>query len=386
VIDEASTAFDTIFGGRPTACGLAPGRVEILGNHTDYNGGCVLTAAIDRHIVVVGRPRSGDEACVHSLAMDAGSRFSVRAPARDPAAAWADYVKGVIALLLETGVEVPAFEAVIASDLPVGSGLSSSAALEAATAHFLGVLTPLTIEPTELALLLQRAENEFVGVRCGILDQFSAIHGRADHVLFLDCATLDHEKLNLGDSPPAIVLCDTQTPRSLAGGPYNTRRAECEQAVRLLGKALGRPINGLCEVTAEELRRVEAGLPENLGNRTRHVIEENQRVLQARDALRAGRSSDLGRLMRASHESSRVNFENSTEDLDRLCRIAADQPGCIGSRLCGAGWGGCTVNLVAPAAVEGFRSAIASGFQAETGRAPVIHVCRAADGARTVAL
>lgn len=386
MIDEAVAAFERIFGRRPTACGVAPGRVEILGNHTDYNGGCVLTAAIDRSVAVAGRACAGEEARVHSLFMDSAASFSVRRPARDPDVAWVDYVKGVVTVLRQTGPDLPAFEAVIAADLPVASGLSSSAALEAATARFIGALTPLEVDPCELAVLLQRAENEFVGVRCGILDQFSSIHGLAGHAIFLDCATLEHERLSMGPDPPAIVLCDSGVPRSLAAGLYNARRQECEQTARLLGELLGRPVHHLCEVTADEFREVASRLPQDPQRRGRHVIEENQRVRQARDALRAGRIADLGRLMHASHESSRVNFQNSTDELDLLCQIAAQQPGCIGSRLCGAGWGGCTVNLVAPPAVGDFGAAIASGFEPATGRPPIIHVCQAADAARTIPL
>jgi galactokinase len=399
VVAAAVAAFERIFGARPTACGIGPGRVEILGNHTDYNGGCVLTAAIDRRIVMAGRACPGDVTSIHSLAMGSTAGFSARQPVRDPDVPWADYVKGVIAVLRDAGAEVPAFEAVIADDLPMGSGLGSSAALETATAHLIGALTGrgrsaslptsfagVELQPTELARLLQRAEDEFVGVHCGILDQFSSIHGSADQVIFLDCATLEHELIALGERAPAIVLCDTRAPRSLAAGRYNVRRGECERAARLLGESLGRPVDYLCEVTADELRTVDSRLPGALRLRVRHVIEENARVHQARNAIRAGRVEDLGRLMGASHESSRTNFQNSTTELDLLCRIAAEQPGCLGSRLCGAGWGGNTVNLVVPEAVESFRSVVAAAFQRATGREPAIHLCRAADGARSLRL
>jgi galactokinase len=384
IVDQAVAAFQHIFGQRPATCGIGPGRVEILGNHTDYNGGCVLTAAIDRAVVVVGRPCTGDQARVHSEALKATARFSIREPARDPGSGWADYVKGVVVMLQQAGVVVPAFEAVVSSDLPLAAGLSSSAALETATAQFLGCMTRIEIGSKDLALLLQRAENEFVGVRCGILDQFSSIHGRADHLLFLDCATLEHELLPLGDRPPAIVLCDSQTPRSLATGHYNARRAECEQAAAKLAELLQRPVDRLCSVTEPELAGVESRLPDLARRRARHVLGENERVLRARSALRDHRLAELGRLMAQSQESSRVNFENSTDDLDVLCRIASEQPGCLGSRLCGAGWGGNTVNLVAPAAVEAFESMVAAEFEKASGRPPIVHVCRAADGARAV--
>ncbi len=399
VVAAAVAGFERIFGARPTACGVGPGRVEILGNHTDYNGGCVLSAAIDRCIAMAGRPCPGDVTSVHSLAMDSTASLSARQLVRDPDVPWADYVKGVITVLGEAGAAVPAFEAVIASDLPMGSGLGSSAALETASAHLIGAMTGggspgsvpivfagIELQPVELARLLQRAEDEFVGVHCGILDQFSSIHGAADQVVFLDCATLEHELIPLGERAPAIVLCDTRAPRSLVAGQYNVRREECERAAGLLGESLGRPVDYLCEVTADELRAVESRLPVAVRLRVRHVIEENARVHQARNALRAGRIEDLGRLMGASQESSRTNFQNSTTELDLLCRIAAEQPGCLGSRLCGAGWGGNTVNLVVPEAVASFGGAVATAFQTATGKEPAIHLCRAADGARSLRL
>ena len=385
-IEEAVAAFQRVFSGRPAACGIGPGRVEILGNHTDYNGGCVLTAAINRAVVVAGRPCAGDEAHVHSVALDSTARFSIREPVRDAAAAWADYVKAVVVVLQRAGVPVPAFEAVVAGNLPMAAGLGSSAALETAAAQLIGSFTHLGLGPTDLAVLLQRAENEFVQVRCGILDQFSSIYGRTDHLILLDCPTLDHHLFAMGERAPVIVLCNSQTPRSLTAGEYNVRRRECEQAAMILSDLLHCPVDRLCAVTGEEFRRVESGLPDVLRRRARHVIGENERVLQARDALGRGRVTELGLLMARSQESSRIDFENSSDDLDLLCRIASEQPGCLGSRLCGAGWGGHTVNLVTAEAVDAFSGAITSEFQKATGRTPPIHLCRAAGGARSLRL
>ena len=285
--DEAVAAFRRVFGAAAEACGIGPGRVELLGNHTDYNGGCVLTAAIDRQVVVAGRRRSGRTVTVHSVAMNQTAAFDLGRPGRTPDAPWLIYVQAVVRALAEAGAAVPAFEAVITSDLPVGSGLSSSAALECATARLIECFTRIGLDSTALARLLQRAENEFVGVRCGILDQFSSLHGRAGTAIFLDCAALEYEHVPLGERAPSIVLCDSHTPRSLADGRYNERRSECEQAVALLSEALGRPVEMLCQVSLAEFETVASALPDVPAKRARHVIEEHDRVLRARDALGA---------------------------------------------------------------------------------------------------
>jgi len=380
-VHQAVAEYERIFGARPEACGVSPGRVEILGNHTDYNGGCVLTAAIDRYLAVVGSACAGEIARVHSIHRNETAEFSVRQPEPRTPRSWIDYVQGVVTVLRPPGRALPAFQAVIAGDLPVGAGLSSSAALDVATAELLRCLASIELPSWELAGLLLRADNEFVGVPCGILDQFSCIHGRADHLMHLDCASLKHELLSLGEHAPAIVLCDPRQPRSLAAGQYSDRRVECETAAKLLAGLLGRPVVHLCEVSCAELATVESKLPEVLVRRARHIIGEHERVGRARSALHAGRWTDLGGLFAASQESSRVNFENSTPELDLLCRLASAQPSCLGARLCGGGWGGHTINLVVSDAVESFRTAMMEGFHEQTGRPLLVHVCRAADGA-----
>jgi len=382
--DEARAAFQGVFGGTARACGIGPGRVELLGNHTDYNGGRVLTAAIDRAVVVAGGPRAGRRARVHSLVMGETAEFDLAQPQPHPTSTWVHYVQGVVAALRDNGADVPAFDALVAGNLPLESGLSSSAALATATAMFAGALCSWDAEPARLAGMLQRAENEFVGVRCGILDPFSSLAGRADAVICLDCATLDCQWLPLGERAPVIVLCDSGTPRSLAAAAYNQRRAECEQAAGMLADLLGRSVRHLCEVLPEELDAVASRLPAPLDRRARHVITENARVEVARAALQTGQAAELGRLMIASHASSRADFENSTDRLDRLQQAALGVPGCLGSRLCGAGWGGSTVSLVLPDAVERFAAAIEEMWRAEEGVAtpPAVLVCRASAGAR----
>ncbi|MFH0980379.1 MAG: hypothetical protein V2A79_02430, partial [Planctomycetota bacterium] len=315
------------------------------------------------------------------------------------------------AVLRQAGVAVGGMEVVVTGDVPLGAGLGSSAALETAVAMLILRFHPHSLDTLELAKLLQRGENQFTGVRCGLLDQFSVLHGREDRVIFLHCGTDAHETLILGRSVPAIIICNSGVSRALGqDAPYNLRRAECEQAAMLLGRLLGRPVRRLCEISSAELATVTSGshpacgtgfpagrnnqleglsygnakrraepalLPEVLLSRARHVIEEHERVLAARDLLRRGMAHRLGPLLAQSHESSRALFENSCVALDRLCTAAAHQPGCLGTRLCGAGWGGCTVTLVAPDAVDAFLK----GMSAVAG-ASRIEVCYASDGAR----
>ena len=371
-----------MYGTRPAACGIAPGRVEVLGNHTDYNGGAVLTAAIDRYMVAVGRPTAERRVRVHSLNLRASGEIPLDDTAPDPRPSWTSYIKSVFAVLAGAGMRTGGMEIVDASDIPVGAGLSSSAAIEAAVARLVLQVYGGTVEPMALAKLLQRGENEYAGVQCGLLDQFSSIHGRADCVLFLDCTTCEHEALPLGPRAPAIVVIDSRVSRKLGrDAPYNFRRGECEEAFACLRRELSRPLTGLCQASMEELDQFAGRIPEPALSRARHVVGEHERVLAAREALAQGDVERLGALMGQSHASSRAYFENSCDALDRLCELAADQPGFLGGRLCGAGWGGCTVNFVAPGDVESFVEGMNRAVAAWPGPRPQVHVCYASDGA-----
>lgn len=384
LIERAVDVFSTRFGGRPTACGMAPGRVEILGNHTDYNKGCVLTAAIDRHVVAVGRPINDNIVRARSLTFDTPVEFHLDQPPPKPDASWDNYVKSVFAVLRSVGAPVGGVELIIASDVPPGAGLASSAALEAAVAMLVLELYPYSIESLELAALLQRGEHEFTGVQCGLLDQFSSLHGRSDCVIFLDCASLHHEALSLEPRPPAIVICDSGVRRQLGrDAPYNIRRRECEAARQQFSRLLGRALSGLCDVSPAELLEIGSEIPEPILSRARHVIGEHERVIAACDHLRAGQTDRLGALMIESHKSSQKHFDNSCAALDRLCDTAAGRPGYLGGRLCGAGWGGCTVNLVASAAVDDFLDGMRRSLESRPDHAvPELYVCHASDAAR----
>jgi galactokinase len=390
----ALEAFAGAFGGTPTALGRAPGRVELLGNHTDYNGGLVLAAAIDRFTVVVGRAIKGREAKVQSSNFGEVETFEIDSlQPGQPSESWGRYVRGVTWIMNQwPGPLSDGFEVALKGDVPIGAGLSSSASLQAAFAIFLVAsgLTRLSIEflrdfelhRMELAHALRRSENEYVGVASGLLDQFSTLFGRAGHAFVLDCRSLDYEILPLGDPSPAIVVCDSKTSRRLADGQYNRRRAECERVVEhFQKKRQERSINQLRDITLDELRDEWSTLDPVGRLRARHVLTENDRVVAGVKALRSSDLIAFGALMSASHASSRDDFENSSPALDALFEAAEESPGFLGGKLSGAGWAGCTVNLVRTEDAEAFADSIKTGYDRRTGLIPDVHICHAADGA-----
>ena len=378
LVDQASQAFIKQFGSRPTAAALAPGRVEIMGNHTDYNGGYVLPAALDKSTAVVGSPVSGDTITLYAMDFGREAVFSASSPTHDPKNSWASYVLGVVQQLQRVEVPISGFRAVLHSDVPGGAGLSSSAALEVATALFLRQLFPYERAPMEIARLCQLAENEFVGVQCGILDQFSSVFGQQDSLLFLDCLTLEHDTIKMGRSDIALVVCDSNVKHALTGGDYNTRRAECMAAAAHFGKQL------LRDVSWDEFLAREHELPENQRKRARHVLSEDRRVLHMREAVQSGDTTHMGLLLSEGHGSCRDLFENSTPEIDFLVATANTFPGCIGAKLTGGGWGGCTINLVQEDAVAEFSRELAVRYKQKTGREASIYPCRASQGARAV--
>ena len=386
MLERIRTVFEEKFGHAPTVGARAPGRVELLGNHTDYNGGYVLPTAVDRDTVLVGRANGTQRVRLWTENLQAGVAFVLDDLQPDPDQPWADYVKGVIQQWTRAGAPVEGFDAALVGNVPVGAGLSSSASLEVGTAMLLGGLWPYEMDRMELAKLCRRAENEFVGVQCGILDQFSSLFARRDSAMFLDCKTLEHDVVSMGEPAPALVIVNSMTQRDLVSSQYNTRRAECDAALAHFRTALGRPLDCLRDVTLDEFRAHRAGLDPEPAKRAQHILEENRRVLEGRDALRRGAVEQVGGLMLASHASSRDLFENSSRELDTLVAIASDQPGFIGGKLSGAGWAGCTVNLVASGAAEAFVGTVCSAYESKTGTRAEAHLCRSAAGAEVLAL
>jgi galactokinase len=393
---QAREAFAARFDGQPLGFGCAPGRVELLGNHTDYNGGLVMAAAIDRSTIVVGRRVAGREARFFSVNFDQADTCSLDAIERTEPGSWSRYARGVCWALSEwCGPLESGFEAVILGDIPLGTGLSSSASLQAALAWFLiqlGVVSGRCpqdftrdigdLHRMQLAMTLRRSENEFVEVGSGLLDQFSSLFGRANYALFLDCDTLVHDRLPLGDPASAIVVCDSKTSRRLADGMYDQRRAECDRVVAAFRDRI--PHHGefrLSWVSLDQLAADWDDLDPVGRRRARHVLSENERVRLGVEDLKSGDIAAFGRLMSASHASSRDDFENSSPALDALIAAAESAPGFLGGKLSGAGWAGCTVNLVRPDRAGDFAEAVRTTYARQTGITPEIHICRAADGA-----
>ena len=350
-----------------TASGYAPGRVELLGNHTDYNQGVVLAAAIDRGLTVTGTRRA--DGVMTFTSESSQTRVEIQPGDRRPLpqAAWANYPLGVIQQFELSGHRLDGFDATVSGNLPAGAGLSSSAAFEVATAGFLMALHGIRLDPMTVAKLCQRAENEFVGVRSGLLDQATSVFGRANHAVHLDFQTEEITALPLPENV-ALVIADSGAKHQLVQSEYNTRRDECAAAAKALGA------RSLREVSPARLQAAEAALDPVLFRRAAHIVGENDRVSQALKALRSADAATVGRLMNASHESSRTNFENSAPELDRLVAIARALPGVLGSRLTGGGFGGGTVTLAEGAAAEEIARELAR-------HSSLAFVCRAADGA-----
>ena len=381
-----SKAFEAAFGRAPEAIGFAPGRVEVLGNHTDYNGGLVLSVALELGVTVAAARHPSDPEALELRSEAAGEtrRFRIddEAPERG---AWTSYIRGVLREIRRRGTALRGLQVLVDSSLPMGAGVSSSAALELATAE--AVFDLLGGRPGDLmeeAQLCQRAEVEFVGVPCGLLDQFSSAFGRKDHALFLDASTLDHRRIPLGRSDLSIVLADTLEKHALVDGKYAALRASCERAARSLGTALGRRVEKLRSVTLEEfLEHRDAVDPEDRP-RAEHVIRENDRVLRGALALEAGEHAELRRLMLESHASSRDLLGNSTPALDLLVEVASRLPGFQGGKLTGGGFGGSTVNLVETGRVEAFSAELERAFIEKLGRPPALIRSRVGDGARVI--
>lgn len=384
-----AAAFESRFGRRPTAVSAAPGRVNLIGEHLDYNEGHVLPVAIDRTIMVAFAARPDGRVRLYSLDFDQESAFDLQGIEKDPDAPWSDYVRGVAWALREAGHRLSGLDAALQGDVPIGAGLSSSAALEVAALGTFEAASGLRLDRRDLALLGQRAENGFVGVSCGVMDQMAAALGRTGHALLIDCRSLEHEFVALpleaagaaGRGGLCLVVTDSGVRRALLDSQYNVRRDECRRAAELLAAAIAdRPIAALRDVRPEDLARHGDVLPPDLRKRARHVVEEERRVLRSVEALRGRDVEALGEMLDASHRSLRDDFEVSCPELDLLVDLARAQPGVLGARLTGAGFGGCTVNLVRAEALEAFREHVVERYRAQTGKEGRMYVCRAAGG------
>jgi galactokinase len=380
---DVAQEFGLRFGRMPTVS-RAPGRVNLIGEHTDYNDGFVMPAALDFATLVAGAPRADRKVRVYSLFMDETREFDLDRPAASGRHDWSDYVFGVAASLEEGGFRLPGADLIVWSDVPLGAGLSSSAALEVSVAHALTFAAGLPFEPVAAAKIAQRAENEFVGMRCGIMDQYIAACGVAGNALLIDCRSLESRPVPIAASL-RLVIANSNVRHQHAGGEYNDRRAACEEGVRLLKAHLG-PITALRDVAVADLERWRRALPDLVYRRCRHIVTENARVLEAERALKAGDFRACGAAMNASQVSMRDDFAITCPEIDFLADFAQGIQGVYGSRMTGGGFGGCTVSLVEADAVETLTKRLIDAYRVAFGLHADVFVCSPSDGVGFVEL
>ena len=387
-VDALVGTFGDRFGAEPEVVARAPGRVNLLGAHIDYSEGWVLPAAIDRSVWVAARRASGSRTRLAALDFGEEASFDAGKPeppvgARNGQASWIDYPRGLAWALKQRGIDVPAIDAVFGGDLPVGAGVSSSAAVEMAFLVAWEHLAGFQLSGIERAQVGRTVENDYVGVQSGIMDQFASVHGRQGHALLLDCRSLEHELVRTPDDL-VFLVADTGVRRALASGTgFNDRKSECFHAADLLRPHLP-GLSTLRDLEPADFERLRQVLEPPLDGRARHVMTECRRVLDGAEALRNGNLDRLGDLMGESHRSSRNDYNVSIEELDVLAEAAAGTDGCYGARLTGAGFGGCVTAITSEAAAAHVREATALAFERRFGRRPEIHTCRVGDGAGVV--
>lgn len=373
---QVTEAFQSRYGVQSTAVVRAPGRVNLIGEHTDYNDGFVLPMAINRATWIALRPRNDRVVRIYSLEFNEAVEFDLDGLQKTPSH-WTEYVKGMAWSLQNAGYSLTGWDGVVAGDVPIAAGLSSSAALELATARAFGVTSGFPWSATIMAKLGQKAENQWVGINSGIMDQMISAAGKQGHALLIDCRTLDSQLVPL---PPGtlVVVLDTATRRGLVDSAYNERRAQCEAAAQYFG------VPALRDVTLEMFEARAAGLDEVTRRRARHVITENARTLEAAEVMRRGDAAAMGKLMNASHVSMRDDFEISRAEMDTMVKLAQEHPASYGARMTGGGFGGCAVALVRAEVVGQFVTIVGERYQQAIGLKPAIYVCEATNGAEVM--
>jgi galactokinase len=372
-------AFQQTFGSPPEIVVRAPGRVNLIGEHTDYNDGFVLPAAIDRAITYAGRRRADRRVRVHSDNYKATVEFDLDDIQKDRENTWSNFLRGVSKFLEADGHRLTGADIAFGGDVPREAGLSSSAAVEVGATAFWNKLLNLGLDPVYIVKLSRRTENEFVGVPCGIMDQFISALGRRDHALFLDCRDLTYRHVPLR-AGVKIVVCNSGVKRALAQSEYEVRLKQCREAVKWIA-ATERVVNSLRDVQPSDIEAARGRMDNLLWRRAHHVVSENERTLEAVTVLQAGDLERFGELMNQSHESLRDDYEVSSKELDTLVELARQQPGVLGARMTGAGFGGCTVNLVRADAADSFAQVVGEGYEKALGLKGEIYVCQASDGA-----
>ncbi len=384
-IAEVERKYFELFGSAPEFTVRAPGRVNLIGEHTDYNDGFVFPAAIDRDVLIAGAVRRDQQVRAYALNFNQMSTFPLEHvhPATEGREKWSNYLRAMAWVYHDEGLGTQGMNCVTLGNVPLGAGLSSSAALLVAGGLALSAAGGLEVEPVRLALLAQRGEREFVGVNVGIMDQYISALGQQDHALLIDTRCLTYEAVPLPTGGVDIVIADTNKKRGLVDSEYNARRSQCEQAVEILKESLPE-IKALRDVSLDAFEKYQDRLPEVIRKRARHVITENARTLEGAGALKAGDVGRFGVLMNESHESLRVDYEVSCKELDVLAAAARSVPGVYGARMTGAGFGGCTVSLVKVDAVETFQKEVSERYRRETGLNTTIYVTTASQGAQRI--
>ncbi|MCI0388866.1 MAG: galactokinase [Acidobacteria bacterium] len=377
--DALCAQFFELYGREPRVFS-APGRVNLIGEHTDYNDGFVLPMAIDRRTFVAAASR--DDKTIRAASTNKDGRIEFELGGEYSSSHdWGRHVYGLAECLRRQEFELRGADLLITSDVPIGAGLSSSAALEISTGFALLNVSDQLLDLVDLALTAQRAEHEFAGTRCGIMDQYIACLGIEGHALMIDCRSLEYRAAPIDLENARVVVCNSMVKHDLAAGEYNQRRAECEEGVRRLARYLP-DIKALRDVEIDDFDLYADSLPETIRRRCNHVITENARTVAAVEALGRGALARFGELMYASHESLRRDYEVSCHELDLLVSIASSSDGVFGARMTGGGFGGCTVNLVASDSVENFLSTISQEYEKETGIRPDCYICQASAGAK----
>ena len=380
--DGLMKRFANRYGGKALLA-QAPGRVNLIGEHTDYNEGFVLPAAIEFQTRIAIGKRADRGLVVTSENYGERIELNLDKLPEAPRGHWSDYVTGVVRLMKIQVGELPGANVLLNGNVPQGAGLSSSASLEVAVCKGFLEVMERTLDDVVIAKLCQQAENEFIGARCGIMDQFISVHGRKDHALRIDCRNLESRLVPI-PADTKLVICNTMVRHSHAEGEYNERRTECERAAHFFAERLPQ-VKSLRDVSIENFERFADELPEVIRKRCYHVLGENARVLEASDALERGDLKIFGRLMGKSHVSLRDDFQVSSQELDLMVELAKGQRGVYGSRMTGGGFGGCTINLVQQRYAEEFKQNISEAYKEKTGREPEIYISSAADGASRLA-
>ena len=375
-------SFQRAYGKTPRIFS-APGRVNLIGEHTDYNEGFVLPVAIDRRTYVAAATNGSDTVQAQSLDLNEAAAFALREPNTSLSTRWLGYIAGVAFELEKGGVRLSGSDIAISSDVPIGAGLSSSAALEISAGMAFLALNGARVDATSLALAAQKAEHTYVGTRCGIMDQLTVSVAQKSHALLIDCRSLEVKHIDLNLPQTMIVICNTNVKHELASSAYNQRRQECEAAVEILRKYLP-TVRALRDVNVGDLKQHGEVLPDVLYRRARHVVTENARTLEAAIALKDGDAEKMGKLMAASHVSLRDDYEVSSAELDLMVELAGKCEAVLGARMTGGGFGGCTVNLVRRDEVQAFGNFITSEYRALTGIQPDIYAVNADDGVKEI--